>query len=456
MPVPAFDVLADFEARGLVQDTTDRAALARLLASPPVTVYHGIDPTADSLHVGHLIGVLALRRFQLAGHRPIALTGGATGMIGDPGGRSEERNLLDSTTLGTNLAAIEGQLRRLLFFEGGGVDGDGVVGDDVRPGERPGALLVDNAAWTAGLNLLAFLRDVGKHVTVNQMMAKESVRSRLEGTYGISFTEFSYMLLQANDYLWLHDHHSCDLQVGGSDQWGNITAGVDLVRRRRGDHVHGLTWPLLTRVDGTKFGKSQGDNIWLDPAQTSPYAFFQHWMQTGDADLGRYLLQLTLLQVTEVDEVVAAHTEAPGRRTGQRRLAFEVTALVHGADQAVAAQAAAAILFGTVPDDIPYNAYLTLEGEVATTVVTPARLTEGVDLAGLLAETGLATSLSDARRSLDQGGIYINGQRVDQRAGPLTPTSLRLGRWIILRRGKRHHHLIRVSPEEVDTRAPGR
>ena len=316
--MPTLHVLADLEARGLVHDTTDRAALARRLASP-VTVYHGIDPTADSLHIGNLVGVLALRRFQAAGHRPVALAGGATGMIGDPGGRTGERALLDADTLAANLKGIEAQLRRLLAFD---------------PAGGPGALLVDNASWTAGLGLLEFLRDVGKHATVNQMMAKESVRTRLESTEGISFTEFSYMLIQAHDYLWLHEHEGCDLQIGGSDQWGNITAGIDLVRRRTGDAVHGLTWPLLTRADGSKFGKSAGGNVWLDPRRTSPYAFYQHWIQVDDADVGRFLLQMTFLDLDEVTELAALHAAAPARREAQRRLAHEVTALVHGETEA--------------------------------------------------------------------------------------------------------------------------
>ena len=425
----AFDVLGDLEARGLVHDSTDREALARRLADPPVTVYCGFDPTADSLHVGNLLGILALRRLQLAGHRPIALAGGATGMIGDPGGRSEERNLLEADVLGANLAAINAQLRRLLDFG---------------PGPRS-ALLVDNAAWTAALPLLGFLRDVGKHVTVNQMLAKESVRARVVSTAGISFTEFSYMLLQAHDYLWLHEHEGCDLQIGGSDQWGNITAGVDLVRRRTGQRVHGLTWPLLTKADGTKFGKSAGGNVWLDPRRTSPYTFYQHWMQVGDADVRRLLLQLTLLSVEEADTVAAAHDEAPERRTAQRRLAFEVTALVHGAGEAVAAQAATQVLFGRHVGPVPEAAYRTLEGEVPTSTVEHRRLEEGIELEQLLVDSDLSPSRSDARRQLAQGAVYVNDERREGLAALVTTGDLRHRRWILLRRGKRDHHLLRVE-----------
>jgi len=413
----------------LVQDSTDRQALARRLAEPPVTVYCGFDPTADSLHVGHLLGILVLRRLQRAGHRPLALAGGATGMIGDPSGRSEERTLLDRPTLAANLASVEAQLRRLL----------------PAAAAEPEVAVVDNASWTDGLGLIDFLRDVGKHASVNQMLARESVRARLGSTEGLSFTEFSYMLLQAHDFLWLHEHMACDVQVGGSDQWGNIVAGVDLIRRRRGHRVHGLTWPLLTRADGTKFGKSAGDNVWLDARRTSPYAFYQHWMQVEDAEVERLLLQLTLLAVGEAREVVAAHGDRPERRDAQRRLAFEVTALVHGPEEAVAAQAATEILFGRHPDDVPEGAYRSLEGEVATTVVGDPQREAGIALVDLLVDTGLCASRSDARRQLAQGAIYVNGDRRQDPDATLGAGDLRHGRWALLRRGKRDHRLVRVE-----------
>ncbi len=258
------DLLDDLDQRGLVHDTTDRDALAARLAQGPITLYYGCDPTAPSLHHGNLIGLIMLRRFQDAGHRPIALAGGATGMVGDPGGRSEERNLLDVETLAANVAAIKEQISRILG-----------------PAER--WTLVDNLSWTAGIRLLDFLRDVGKHVTVNQMMARESVKARMTSEHGISFTEFTYMLLQANDYAHLHEHEGCELQIGGSDQWGNILSGVDLIRRQKGIAVHALCWPLLTADDGSKIGKTTGARVWLDPDLTSPYAFFQHWINIDDA-----------------------------------------------------------------------------------------------------------------------------------------------------------------------------
>jgi tyrosyl-tRNA synthetase len=407
------DLLDDLEARGLVHDSTDREALAARLASGPVTLYCGFDPTADSLQIGNLVGVLALRRFAEAGHDAIALAGGATGMIGDPGGRSEERNLLDAATLASNLEAIAQQLRHISGVE-----------------------LVDNASWTAPITLLEFLRDVGKHVTVNQMMAKESVKARLEGEAGISFTEFSYMLLQANDYRELHQSRGCDLQIGGSDQWGNITAGIDLIRRTTGDHVHGLTWPLLLRSDGKKFGKSEAGNVWLGAHRTSPYQFFQYWMQVPDADVERFLLQLTLLPVEECRALATAHDAAPEKREGQRRLAREITTLVHDADAAGNAESAAAILFGADPRQADAASLAFVADEVPTTEIDRARLVEGIDLIDLLVEAGVFRSKGEARRTLS--GVAVNGERVEE-ARTVTAADLLHDRWVLLRKGKTYH-----------------
>ncbi|HLT17496.1 MAG TPA: tyrosine--tRNA ligase [Acidimicrobiales bacterium] len=412
------ELLDDLEARGLVQHVTDRAALAARLEEGPITLYYGADPTAPSLHHGNLIGLVMLRRFQEAGHHPIALAGGATGMIGDPGGRSEERNLLDLATLASNVAAIKAQISRIL-----GPEGDWE--------------LVDNLTWTAELRVLDFLRDVGKHVTVNQMVARESVRARMASEHGISYTEFSYMLLQANDYAWLHEHRGCELQIGGSDQWGNILSGVDLIRRRAGAVVHGLCWPLLTGADGTKLGKSAGARVWLDPDLTSPYAFHQHWMSTDDADLRRMLAQFTLLPVAEIDELVAAHLEAPHRREGQRVLAREVTTLVHGPEAAQAAEDAARVLFGGDPREATAEALAAVAREVPTTGLAPGEdLDAGVDVVPVLQRTGLVRSASEGRRQLQQGAISVN----DERVGPgavLRSEQLLHGRWILLRRGRR-------------------
>ena len=424
-PTPAPTVLDDLAARGLVHDTTDRDALAARLAAGPVAVYYGCDPTADSLHVGNLIGLLVLRRLQDAGHRCVALAGGATGMVGDPSGRSEERNLLDDATLSANAAAIKDQMARVLDFDAGG------------------AVLVDNRDWTVGVTLLDFLRDVGKHVTVNQMLARESVKTRLAGESGISFTEFSYMLLQAHDYLHLHRHHGVDLQIGGSDQWGNILAGVDLVRRVTGDTVHGLSWPLLTAPDGSKLGKTTGARVWLDPARTSPYQFFQHWMHTDDRQVGEYLAKFTLLGMDDVAAIAAAHAEAPERRAGQRRLAAEATALVHGAEAAQAAAEASDLLFGGgSPREVGPAALAVVAAEVPTAPLpAPAELDEGADLVPLLAEAGLASSKSDARRALEQGAVAVNGERVGPGA-VVGGSDVLHGRFVVLRKGKRNYALL--------------
>src|SRR4051794_28520738 len=327
------DLLAELDARGLVHDTTDRDMLAARLADGNIGVYIGFDPTADSLHVGHLVGQLFLRRFQLVGHRPIPLAGGATGMVGDPGGRSEERNLLDVETLRHNVECIKRQLSSLLDFEPGPFQ----------------ATLVNNADWTEGITLLEFLRDVGKYATVNQMIAKDSVRSRLESENGISFTEFSYQLLQANDFRHLYEHHDVEIQAGASDQWGNIVAGVDLIRRRLNAQAFAVTHPLITKADGSKFGKSVGGAVWLDPERTSPYQFWQFWVQVDDVMVGTYLRMLSLRPLEELEALLAEHAAAPERRLAQRALAEELTTVVHGREAAATASRAAEILFGGDP-----------------------------------------------------------------------------------------------------------
>lgn len=410
-------LLDDLDARGLIHDTTDRDRLAQRLDEGPIVVYAGFDPTADSLHVGNLVPLLLLRRFRDAGHRGIALAGGATGMIGDPSGRSEERNLLDEDQLAANLAGIKPQLVQIL-------------------GE--GATFVDNYSWTRDVTLLDFLREVGKHVTVNQMVAKESIRSRMEGTDGISYTEFTYTLLQAFDYWHLHEAHGCELQVGGSDQWGNITAGIDLIRRRTGAHVHGLTVPLVTRADGQKFGKSVDGAVWLSAARTSPYRFFQYWMQIADADVERFLLQLTLLPVDEAHAVAAAHAEAPARREGQRALARQLTTMLHGEAACAGAEAASGVLFGGSTEDLTGAALDLLAGEVPCTEL-PSDAVVGADLVDLLVATGLASSKGDARRALDQRGISVNNAKVDAGFRP-AEADLLDGRALLLRKGKSTYH----------------
>jgi tyrosyl-tRNA synthetase len=420
------DLIAELGARGLLHDTTDREALASRLQRGNIGLYIGFDPTADSLHAGHLVGQLFMRRFQLAGHRPYPLAGGATGMVGDPGGRSEERNLLDVDTLRHNVECIKVQLSALLDFE---------------PGPYQ-ATLVNNADWTAPVTMLEFLRDVGKHFTVNQMMAKDSVRSRLESEHGISYTEFSYMLLQADDFRHLYEHHGVELQAGASDQWGNIVAGVELIRRRLGQQAHAITHPLMTRGDGSKFGKSVGGAVWLDPTRTSPYQFRQFWMQSDDAMVGVYLKMLSMRGLDEIDDVLERHTAAPEQRLAQRALAAEMTELVHGAAAARTAERAADVLFGGDPTDASPDVLATVAAEVPS-VELPSDLT-GVRVHELLLRAGVAASTSEVGRLLTQGAIRANG-RVLAADGLLAPSDLLSGGFVLLRKGKRDYIVGKVS-----------
>ncbi len=426
MPSTDPNLFDDLVARGLVQDTTDRQALATRLTDGPVTVYYGVDPTATSLHVGNLIGLLTLRRFQDAGHRVLPLAGGATGMVGDPSGKSDERNLLDDDALEANMAGIVPLLRQFVQF-------DGVPNP---------ATLVDNRQWTVPVSFLEFLRDVGKHVTVNQMVAKESVKARMAGDEGISYTEFSYMLLQAHDYLWLAEHENCELQIGGSDQWGNISLGVDLVRRKLGRKVHALTWPLLLKDDGSKYGKTAGgDTIWLDADHLSPYRFYQAWMQVADGELTKLLSQLTFLPVDDVREVVADHDEAPHRRSGQRRLAAEVTTTVHGPEAAKAAEDASAVIFGGSVEGLPEPTFELLADEIPHTAHSRTVLGQEANLVPLLVEAGVASSKGEANRLLSQNGIAINDVKVAADA-VLDRAALRHDRYCLVRKGKKSVYLL--------------
>ena len=417
-------LLNDLDARGLIHDSTDRAALIERLDQGPIGVYVGFDPTADSLHAGNLLGQVMLRRFQLAGHRPVVLAGGATGMVGDPGGRSEERNLLDRETLNHNVACVKKQLEKILDFDG-----------------PVAARMVDNATWTEPMGTLEFLRDVGKHFTVNQMVAKESVRARMESENGISFTEFSYMLLQANDFRHLCEFENVEMQMGGSDQWGNITAGTDLIRRRLTKSGYGLTWPLLTRSDGQKMGKSVHGALWLDPEKTSPYEFRQYWVQLPDEDVERFLLQLTLRSVDDIHALMNEHRAAPEKRLAQRALATDVTTLVHGAAAEQAAAEAAQVLFGGDPTTASAEALAVVAREVPSSEVTREQLGDQI---AVLVQTGLAASNGEARRTLTQKGFKANGQTLEE-AKSLLEVDLLHGRYILLRKGKTNFHLLTVT-----------
>lgn len=400
---------------------TDETALRTRLDEGPITLYCGFDPTAESLHIGNLVPLLLLRRFQDFGHHPIALAGGATGMVGDPSGRSDERNLLDSDTLGRNLAAIRAQLAHVVDI------------DD-------GAMLVDNREWTVGVGVLDFLRDVGKYVTVNTMLAKESIKSRLEGDQGISFTEFSYMLLQANDFVELHERHGCELQVGGSDQWGNITAGIDMIRRRQQARAHGLTVPLVTRADGAKFGKTADGAVWLSAEKTLPYEFHQYFLRTDDRDVERFLLQLTLLPVDRVAAVMAEHATAPEARHAQGVLADEITGLVHGPNEVTRARLAQAALFGA--GDLDGDSLEALRGIVPETVLGEP-LGADEPMVDLLVATGVCSSRGDARRTIEQGGIRVNGVKVETGGESVDFVD---GRFVLVQRGKKQRHLAVLGP----------
>ncbi len=423
-------LLEDLQWRGLIADCTDLDALAKRLNEGPVTLYCGFDPTGDSLHVGHLMGQLTLRRFQLAGHHPLPLAGGATGMIGDPGGKSAERNLLSREQLDHNLACIKRQLSRLLDFE-----------TSTNP-----ARLVDNATWTSGLSYLDFLRDIGKHFSVNVMVAKDSVRSRMEGDNGISYTEFSYMLLQAHDFYHLRQTHHCELQIGGSDQWGNITAGTDLIRKKLGVPAWGLTFPLITKSDGTKFGKTEGGAVWLDPEKTSPYRFYQFFINTEDSMVSLYLRKFTLLPRAEIEVLEAKHTANPGAREAHKALAREVTTLVHGQSACDDAMRASEIMFGGGLDGIGESVFNDVVGEIPTKDLERAKLeAAGTPLTELLVHAGLCPSKGQARKDLEGGGIYLNNIRATEAGRAVTTDDLLFGKYLLLRKGKRTYAVLRVA-----------
>ncbi|WP_404421173.1 tyrosine--tRNA ligase [Nibricoccus sp. IMCC34717] len=422
-------LLEDLQWRGLIADCTDLQGLAERLAKGPVTLYCGFDPTGDSLHVGHLMGQLTLRRFQLAGHHPLPLAGGATGMIGDPSGKSAERNLLSREQLEHNVRSISAQLSRLLDFT---------------QAANP-AVLVNNADWTAGVSYLDFLRDIGKHFSINMMIAKDSVKSRMEGDHGISYTEFSYMLLQAFDFYTLRKARHCELQIGGSDQWGNITAGTDLIRKKLGQPAWGLTFPLITKSDGTKFGKTEGGAVWLDPQRTSPYKFYQFFVNTEDAMVVEYLKKFTLLTRPEIEALEAKHLANPGAREAHKALAREVTALVHGAQAAQDAIHASEIMFGGSLEGISEAVFQDVVGEIPTKDLEAAKLSgAGLLLAELLVHTGLCPSKGQARKDIEGGGIYLNNQRVGDASRAATPADLLFGKFLLLRKGKRNYAVIRV------------
>ncbi len=426
---PTMTILEDLKWRGLIADCTDSEALAQRLAQGPITLYCGFDPTADSLHVGNLVPLFALKRFQNYGHHPIAVAGGATGMVGDPSGKSAERNLQPPAQLAHNLICIKAQLAKFLDFEAAA---------------NP-AQIVNNAGWTADMGYLEFLREVGKHFTVNGMIAKESVRARMEDREsGISYTEFSYMLLQAFDFYHLRKTCRCELQVGATDQWGNITAGVELCRRKLEATVWGLTFPLLTKADGTKYGKTASGAVWLDAKRTSPYKFFQFFMQTEDSDVVKLLKVLTFLSRQEIEELERRHQADPGAREAHARLAKELTTLVHGAAATQTAVRASQILFGAaIGSDINEATFEEVVGEAPTQSLPKAKLEgPGVPLTELFVLAGLCPSKGQARKDLEGGGGYLNNERITDIARAATVKDLLFGKHLLLRKGKRTYAVV--------------
>jgi tyrosyl-tRNA synthetase len=416
-------VLDDLDARGLIAHSTDRDALRAELSAGPITYYVGFDPTAPSLHIGNLLQILTARRLQLAGHRPLLLVGGSTGLIGDPK-EAGERIMNTKETVGEWVQRIASQVSRFVDF-----DGDN------------GATIVNNLDWTSGLSTIDFLRDIGKHFPVNRMLARDVVSSRLES--GISYTEFSYVLLQSMDFLELNRRHGCVLQTGGSDQWGNITAGVELIRRADGKKAHALATPLITKADGTKFGKTESGTVWLDPELTSPYAFYQSWIQAEDAKVVEYLRQFTFLGLDEIAQLEAEHAEKPALRVAQRRLAAEMTTIVHGEAETAAAELASLALFGRAElADLPEATLAAALTEAGAAELSAADSPTIVDA---LVASGLADSRSAARRSVGEGGAYLNNERVTDPDLVLADDRLLYSTWAVLRKGKRSVSGVRIA-----------
>ena len=421
-------MIEELRWRGLLADVSEHAAAA--FAAGQVTGYIGFDPTASSLHVGSLVPIMGLVHLQRAGHCPIALVGGGTGLIGDPSGKAAERSLLDRARAEENAAGIHRQLSSFLDFESGTAP----------------ARMANNLDWLDGLGLVDFLRDIGKHFSVNAMLRKESVRRRLtDEESGISFTEFSYQLLQAYDFWELNRRYGCTLQMGGSDQWGNITAGIDLVRRLGGPRCHGVVFPLVESASGVKFGKTEEGTVWLDPERTSPYRFYQFWVNTDDGDVVRYLKQFTLLDRVSVDGLAHAVAERPHRREAQRRLAAEMTRTVHGADGLARAERASRVLFGGSLEGLGAGDIAEIFADVPSTVLSRLALEgEGVDLAALMADHGMTASRNEARRLMQGGGVYLNGERVVERGAVVGAGDPIEGRFLVVRTGKRRYFVVEV------------
>ncbi len=421
--------------RGMIHDIMP--GTEEQLAKGQTTAYVGIDPTADSLHVGHLVSVMMMKHLQMAGHKPIFIIGGATGMIGDPSGKSQERNLLDEETIGRNMAGIKAQLSRFIDFNSSASNA---------------AIMLNNYDWMKEFSFLDFIREVGKHITVNYMMAKDSVKKRLgsEAVQGMSFTEFTYQLVQGYDFLYLRKNYDCLLQMGGSDQWGNITTGGELIRRKEGLDAYGLTWPLMTKSDGRKFGKTESGNIWLDPARTSPYKFYQFWLNAADEDAEKYVKIFTILPPAQIDALIAEHRQAPHMRNLQKTLAKEVTCLIHGEEAYESALEASQILFGNATSEtlkkLDEDTFLSVFEGVPQFEIPAADLKEGIPAVEFLAgKTGIMNSKGEARRALKANSISINKEKVREET-VIDETQLIDGKYILAQSGKKNYYLVIVKP----------
>lgn len=420
--------------RGMIHDIMP--GTEEQLAKEQTTAYVGIDPTADSLHVGHLVSVMMMKHLQMAGHKPIFIIGGATGMIGDPSGKSQERNLLDEDTIRRNMEGIHAQLSRFIDFNSSASNA---------------AIMLNNYDWMKEFSFLDFIRDIGKHITVNYMMSKDSVKRRLTGEYadGMSFTEFTYQLVQGYDFLYLRKNYNCLLQMGGSDQWGNITTGGELIRRKEGVEAYGLTWPLMTKSDGKKFGKTESGNIWLDPKRTSPYKFYQFWLNSTDEDAARYIKIFTILPPAEIDALIAEHIEAPHLRKLQKTLAKEITCLIHGEENYETALEASQILFGNATSEtlkkIDEDTFLSVFEGVPQYEISAADLKAGITIVDFLADkTAIMSSKGEARRALKGNGISINKEKVNEET-VVNESHLIDGKYILAQSGKKNYFLVVVK-----------
>lgn len=426
------NLIEELKWRGMLQDIMP--GTAEQLEKEPTTAYIGFDPTADSLHIGSLVPILLLYHLQQAGHKPIALIGGATGMVGDPSGKSEERNLLDEETLQKNITGVKHQLSKYLDFN---------------PERSNSAELVNNYDWFKNLGFIDFLRDVGKHITVNYMMSKDSVRKRIEGETGISYTEFAYQLMQGYDFYWLYTHKNCKLQMGGSDQWGNITTGTELIRRKAGGEGFAFTCPLITKADGGKFGKTEKGNVWLDPAKTSPFQFYQFWLNAADEDAVKWIKIFTLLDKTEIDALIELHAQAPETRVLQKKLAECITSFVHGKEEFEAAQKTTEQLFGKGEEldlsSLSEEALLNVMDGVPVHPLSTARLSEGIDIVTFLAETNIFPSKGEARKMVQGGGISINKEKQTDPSFVMGTQNIVGGKYIVVQKGKKNHYLVKLA-----------